>query len=116
MGIESFKDIIAWQKARELTTDVYGSFSTCKDYGFRDQIQRAAVSIMNNIAEGYAKQSNKSLRNYLYIAKGSAFEVESMLIVAKDLGYLNDKNQKKLLSEVIEVSKLLSGFIRKLPS
>jgi len=64
MKIEKFEDIIAWQKSGELTIDVYQRFRSCKDFSFRDQIQRAAVSIMNNIAEGFERQTNKELRNF----------------------------------------------------
>lgn len=114
MSVKSFQEIIAWQRGRELTVGVYSAFFDCKDFGFRDQIQRASVSIMNNIAEGYAKQSNKSFKNYLLIAKGSAAEVESMLIVAVDLGYIDAKKQKELLGKVNEAAMMLTGFIRSL--
>lgn len=114
MIIKSFKDILAWQYARELTTQIYKQFSNCKDYSFRDQIQRAAVSVMNNIAEGYGRRSDRSFKNFLLIAKGSAAEVESMLIISVDLGYLSEDNQKILLDKTEEVSRLLSGFVKKL--
>jgi four helix bundle protein len=114
MAIKSFKEIVAWQKSRDLTVNIYMSFQNCPDYSFRDQIRRASVSIMNNIAEGYAKQSNKSFKNYLLIAKGSAAEVESMLILAGDLTYIESNKQESLLQQVTEVSMILNGFIRKL--
>ncbi len=114
MAIKSFQEILAWQKSRELTGDIYKTLNNCRDFGFKDQIQRAAVSIMNNTAEGYAKNSNKSFRNYLLIAKGSAAEVESMIILAGDLNYLNKNDQSRLLNQVNEVSMILTGFIRKL--
>jgi four helix bundle protein len=78
MKIERFEDIIAWQKAKELSLEIYFVFKICKDFSFRDQIQRAAVSIMNNIAEGYERSSNKEFRNFLFIAKGSCGEVRSI--------------------------------------
>lgn len=114
MVIKSFKDILAWQRARSLTIAIYETFQDCRDYSFKDQIQRASLSIMNNVAEGYAKRSDKSFCNYLYIAKGSAAEVESMLLVAIDLGYIDEEKQRQLLEQVEEISKLLTGFIRKL--
>lgn len=116
MPIGSFKDILAWQKAQDLTVVIYREFSTCRDFSFKDQIQRASLSIMNNIAEGYAKHSNKSFRNYLLIAKGSAAEVESMLLVAPSLGLITEDNQRLLLEKTNEVSRLLVGFIHKIPS
>jgi len=111
---KSFKDLIVWQKASDLTYENYKTFSRIKDYGFRDQIQRASISIMNNIAEGYAKRSDRGLKNYLSIAKGSAAEVESMLIIANRLKYIDNFTFDKLTSDTEEVSKLLSGFIKKL--
>ncbi len=116
MPIASFKDILAWQKAKVLTTDIYREFQSCRDFSFRDQIQRASLSIMNNIAEGYAKRSDKSFRNFLAIAKGSAAEVESMLIIAPELGYLTDEKMKELLDRTEEISKVITGFMRKLSS
>ncbi len=97
-----------------MTIEVYGCFKNCRDYGFKDQIQRASISIMNNIAEGYARRSDKSFRNFLLIAKGSAAEVESMLIIAVDLGYISPEKQQLLLGQVDDASRLLAGFIKKL--
>jgi four helix bundle protein len=90
MKIERFEDIIAWQKAKELTMLIYSRFRDSRDYSFRDQLQRAAVSIMNNIAEGFERKSNKELKQFLFIAKGSAGEVRSMLYLAKELNYINE--------------------------
>jgi four helix bundle protein len=66
MKIERFEDIIAWQKAKELSVQVYGMFENSKDFGFKDQIQRASVSVMNNIAEGFERRGNKEFRHFLY--------------------------------------------------
>jgi len=85
MKIERFEDIIAWQKAKVLAVDVYQLFGEHRDFGFRDQILRASVSVMNNIAEGFERRSNNEFRQFLYIAKGSCGEVRSMLILAKEL-------------------------------
>lgn len=114
MPTQSFKDLIIWQKSFDLSLHIYKSFSGCRDYSFKDQIQRAAVSIMNNTAEGYAKRSDKGFKNYLLIAKGSAAEVESMLLLAERLGYIEAAQQEILISKVNEVGKLISGFVRKL--
>ena len=80
MRITNFEDIIAWQKARELTIFIYKNFSLLKDFGFRDQIQRAGVSIMNNIAEGFERGSTAELLAFLYISRGSCGETRSMLL------------------------------------
>ena len=71
MKISRFEDILAWQKAKTLTKEIYLKFSDSKDYSFKDQIQRASVSIMNNIAEGYERHTNNEFKHFLYISKGS---------------------------------------------
>jgi four helix bundle protein len=78
MRIERFEDIMAWQKAKDLSVAIYRLFETIKDFGFKDQIQRASVSVMNNIAEGFERKGNKEFAYFLYIAKGSCGEVRSM--------------------------------------
>lgn len=75
---------------------------------------RAALSVPNNIAEGYARRSDKAFKNFLFIAKGSVAEVESMLLIAPDLGYVDIEKQEKLLAISEEVSRLITGFIKKL--
>lgn len=112
MKIESFEDVIAWQKARELTKFVYKTFSKIKDYSFRDQIQRASISIGNNIAEGFERKSNKELSHFLYIAKGSCGEVRSMLYTALDLGYIEKSDFDKQYNYAFEISRILAGFIK----
>ncbi len=114
MKAQSFRDIIAWQKAHSLCVDIYKTLGSNKDYSYRDQIQRAAVSIMNNIAEGHSKRSDKSFRNFLLIAKGSAAEVESMLELGKSLGYFTITQHEDLTGRVDEISRLLSGFVASL--
>ena len=91
MKIEKFEDILAWQKAKILTESIYQCFKNCNDYSFKDQIQRAAVSIMNNIAEGFERRTNKELKNFLFIAKGSCAEVRSMLYLSLELNYISKK-------------------------
>jgi four helix bundle protein len=114
MKIEKFEDIIAWQKAKIMTMGIYKEFYGCRDFGFRDQIQRASVSIMNNIAEGFERKGDKEFKHFLFIAKGSCGEIRSMLYLAQDLNYINNKNYKNFNDLSIEISKLLSGFIKTL--
>jgi len=114
MKIERFEDVIAWQKAKELTINIYCLFESSKDYGFKDQIRRASVSIMNNIAEGFERKSNKEFKQFLYIAKGSCGEVRSMLILAKELNKIDKCKTKNLIALSEEISKILSGFIKAL--
>jgi four helix bundle protein len=114
MQIVNFEDIIAWQKGKDLSVRIYKIFGQIKDYGFKDQIQRASVSISNNIAEGYERKSNKEFKQFLYIAKGSSGEVRSMLYIAKDLGYINKNDFDQLSIASLEIARLLSAFIKKL--
>ncbi|MDD2228461.1 MAG: four helix bundle protein [Candidatus Cloacimonetes bacterium] len=117
MLFKSFKDMIAWQEARALVTEVYKMCNedVCKrDYGFKDQIQRAAVSIMSNIAEGFGSGSNKSFLIFLSYSFRSSMEVESLLYVAHDLHYFNDEQMNLLLAKTHKVQGLVGGLIRHL--
>lgn len=112
--IEKFEDILVWQEAREMVNMIYSNFKFCKDYSFRDQIQRAAVSIMNNIAEGYERKGNKEFAKFLFIAKGSCGEVRSMLYLSLDLRYINKEQFEILYAKSNKISCMLSNFIKKL--
>jgi four helix bundle protein len=111
--IERFEDLIAWQKARKLSKQLYlhtakGDFS--KDFGLRDQIRRAGVSVMSNIAEGFDRASKAEFHRFLVIAKGSCAEVRSQLYIAKDVGYLNEKDFDELMELSKELSKIIGGL------
>lgn len=113
--IERFEDIQAWQKARELNREVYSVTSRsdfARDFALRDQIRRAAISIMLNIAEGFARRSHKEFAQFLYIAHGSAAEVQSALYVALDQQYIDHKNFKELYQNTDEISRMIAGFIK----
>ena len=112
MRIERFEDAIAWQKAKLLCVEIYKVFESSKDLGFKDQISRAAVSIMNNIAEGFERKGNKEFAYFLYVSKGSCGEVRSMLILAKELNKISEEKQKELINLAEEVSKIISGLIK----
>jgi len=114
MKINRFEDCLAWQKAKDLSLSIYQSFKTSRDYSFKDQIQRAAISVMNNIAEGFERNTNKEFINFLFIAKGSCGEVRSMLILAKELNYISEAKFKNQFEKCTEVSKILSGLIKSL--
>jgi len=114
MRIDKFEDIMAWQKAKKLTEIIYRQLDCQRDYSFRDQIRRASISIMNNIAEGFERKSNNELRHFLYIAKGSCGEVRSMLYVAKGEGYITSSLFNELYEDSISVSRLLAAFIKSL--
>lgn len=112
--VQKFEDLICWQKARELTKEVYRSLKNCSDYGFKDQIQRASVSVLSNIAEGFERGTKQEFLNYLYIAKGSAGEVRAQLYVALDNGYLNIETFKYLNNLAQECSRLVASFAEKI--
>ncbi len=114
MKFERFEDIIAWQKAKELTIQIYRSFEELKDFAFKNQIQKASVSVMNNIAEGFERKSNNEFKHFLYIAKGSCGEVRSMLFLARDLKFGHINNLQTIINNSEEISKILSGLIKTL--
>ena len=107
-----------WQLSRGLVKDIYAQFSTSKDYGFNNQIQRAVISIMNNIAEGFDKskhsKDNRQLSSYLNISYGSCGEVKSMLYVAEDLGYMDAETAKSLRERCTDLSIKIASLISKL--
>jgi four helix bundle protein len=109
-----FEDIESWQKSRILTEIVYRKFKTNKDFSFKDQIQRATISIGNNIAEGFERTGNKEFKRFLLIAKGSSGEVRSMLYSALDLGYINKEEFEDLYEKSLEISRMISGLIKTL--
>ena len=112
--IEKFEDIIAWQKARVLTKEIYKCTQLAgfaRDYGLKDQIQRASVSTMANVAEGFEPGGDKEFTQFLSTSKGSCGEVKSHLYVALDQGYLTPAGFDQLYGQASEVSRLLSGFM-----
>jgi four helix bundle protein len=113
------EDIQAWQKARQLTRRIYEATSNgrfAQDYGLRNQIQRASISIMANIAEGFGRRSDKEFANFLNMAHGSATEVQSHLYVALDLSYISESTFSELNGLVDEISRMtlvLAQHLRK---
>ncbi|HLP73145.1 MAG TPA: four helix bundle protein [Bacteroidales bacterium] len=114
MKFDRFEDIIAWQKAKEMALHVYSAFKNNNDYGFKDQIFRSSVSVMNNIAEGYERKSNQDFQRFLFIAKGSCGEVRSMIQLAYELNYISVQEYDSLWKLSFEISKILSGLIKAL--
>ena len=112
MLIQSFEEAKVWQKAQELAILVYTIFKNSKDYGFKDQMQRAAVSVSNNIAEGFERQTNKELVRFLYVAKGSSGETRSMNHLGKKLDYITIEQYEQIQNLCLEISKMLAGFIK----
>ena len=112
--VERFEDVLAWQKGRELTRMVYrfsrrGEFA--RDFGLKDQIQRAAVSITSNIAEGIERDGNREFLQFLSHAKGSCGEVRSQIYVALDEEYVSQAEFDDLYERCLEISRLINGFM-----
>jgi len=119
MQVKKFEDLEIWKEARRLTREIYGlskapKFS--KDFGLRDQMQCAAVSIMSNIAEGFERDGNREFVQFLYIAKGSCGEVRSQLYVALDQEYVDQKVANDLLimlKRLLVMIKHLIGHLKR---
>ena len=114
MTVQNFEDLNVWKQARLLTQEVYrltktGKFS--RDFGLRDQIQRAAISVMSNIAEGFERGGNQEFSQFLYVAKASCGEVRSQLYVAFDQGYVTHDETEKLRQSFKRLSGMISNLI-----
>lgn len=114
MRIQSFEDVIAWQKGKQLYIELTEEFKNSKDLSFKDQLYRAALFITNNISEGFDRGSDKELRQFLVIARGSCAEVRSMLHIALANKKISDEKHKELTDTTLDISKLFTGFIKRL--
>jgi len=112
MAYTSFEDLEVWKRACRLSVDLYRIIDNCKDYSFRDQMRRAAISIASNIAEGAERHSKKEYAHFLHIAKGSAGELRTQLYIANKIGIIKSKDRQQLCLELIEISKMLHGLIK----
>jgi four helix bundle protein len=114
-NIKSFEDLEVWKISKEFTLDIYkitGKKEFNHDYSLRDQLRRASVSIISNIAEGYERNGNKEMVQFLIISKGSAGEIRAQLIIAFELNYLSQSEFEELKDKIFNISKQLSGFIK----
>ena len=111
-SVKNFEELKVWSKAQDLAVDIYQQFIELKDYSFKDQIQRATVSISNNRTEGFDRDTNKEFVRFLYIAKASAAEAKSMLYSAERLDYLNPVTADQLRQKTDEISKMTKGLIK----
>ena len=114
MAVKYFEDLEVWKEARRLIKEIYAATQDArfsKDFGLRDQIRRAAVSVMSNIAEGFERGGNQEFIQFLYIAKGSCGEVRSQLYVALDQGYLSRDQFDQMLNSFKRISGMLSSLI-----
>lgn len=114
-AIKRFEEILAWQKAKDLVREIYfvcadGKFS--RDFGLKDQICRAAVASMSNIAEGFGRRSGKDFAHFLDIARGSVLGVQSLLYVARELEYITETDFGRLYRLAEETVSLIAGFTK----
>ena len=119
MVVQSYRDLVAWQKAMDLVAAVYcctQTFPKAETYGLVSQLRRAAVSVPSNIAEGHARQSTGEFRQFLGHARGSLVEIETQVLIAQRLGYVDSTRSVQLLERTAEIGKVLSGLLRALPS
>ena len=110
MAFQSFEDLEVWQRGCRLAVDVFKTFTKCRNFTMQDQVQRAALSVPSNVAEGYERNSNKEFIRFLNIAKGSCGEVRSQLYVALDAGYLDQLSFDAILGKVEEVGRVIGGL------
>src|SRR3954454_16579050 len=116
MVYQSFEDLEVWQRGCRLTVDVFHAFAACKNFSFRDQIQRSALSVPSNVAEGSERGSPKDFAHFLNIAKGSCGELRTQLYIARRLGFLAKAAFEGLINESKELSKMLEGLRRSILS
>ena len=116
--VKSYRELQVWQKGIELVKMVYGltqQFPKSETYGLASQMQRAAVSIPSNIAEGQGRLHTKEFRQFLHIAIGSAAELDTQMVVAVDLGYIHPSNAQPIFDLILEIRRMTYGLINKLP-
>ncbi|PKP09566.1 MAG: four helix bundle protein [Bacteroidetes bacterium HGW-Bacteroidetes-4] len=107
-----FEDLEVWKESMDLKESVYKTFANCKDYSFKDQIQRASVSIPSNIAEGFDRQTNKEFIQFLFIARGSCSELRTQLMFANRLGFIEEKTSEPYIEITRKLSAMLFNLIK----
>ena len=110
--ITKFEDLDVWQESVRLSVDIYKSLKNCKDYGLRDQIQRAVVSIPSNISEGYERKGNKEYIQFLSIAKGSCGELRTQLYIAKEVHFISKDQANLYIESTNKISAMLYKLIQ----
>jgi four helix bundle protein len=117
MIVKSYKDLLVWQKSMVLVELIYKitkSIPSHEQWGLISQMRRAAVSVPSNIAEGYGRQTTGNYKQFLYICRGSLYEIETQLLVCIRLNYLNQNDAEDILKNITEISKMLFSLISKL--
>ena len=108
-----FEDLDVWKRSARLSAEIYKALAELKDFGFRDQITRSGLSVPSNIAEGYERESNKEIANFLNYAKGSAGELRTQIYIGIDIGYIDKQTGKQWLAEAEAISKMLYALRRR---
>ncbi|HMN25695.1 MAG TPA: four helix bundle protein [Ignavibacteriaceae bacterium] len=111
-NIKKFEDLNVWKESMKLTVDIYKLLKDCKDYGLKDQIQRSAVSIPSNIAEGYDRQTNKEFIQFLFIAKGSCAELRTQIYLIIALNIIERETGNLLIERTHKISGMLYNLIK----
>ncbi|MGB8491560.1 MAG: four helix bundle protein [Bacteroidales bacterium] len=110
--VKNFEELAVWKMAREIVNQIYFDFKACRDYGFRDQITRAGISIMNNVSEGFCRGSDAEFRQFLNISKGSAGEVKNMYYIAEDQQYISCDDALKRRDKSQQLINSIGSFIK----
>jgi four helix bundle protein len=110
--IKNFEELIVWKMAREFVNLIYSDFRECRDFGFKDQITRAGISIMNNISEGFCRNSDAEFRNFLNISKGSSGEIKSMYYIAEDQSYVSSEIALNRRNQIQQLINSLGSFMK----
>jgi four helix bundle protein len=113
--VKTYKDLIAWQKSIVLVTEIYAltrTFPADEKFGLTSQLNRAAVSVPSNIAEGWGRETSKNFLQFLRNSRGSVMEIQTQLIIAKNLGFVDEHSYQKLMDKSEEVGKILQGLIK----
>ena len=115
--IKSFKDLRIWQKGIEIVSDIYiltKNFPKEELFSLTSQLRRSAISIPSNIAEGFKRFHNKEYKQFLFITLGSCAELETQIIIAKELKYINENEETKLVEKLDHICRMTSSLIKKL--
>jgi four helix bundle protein len=112
MAFQSFESLEVWRRSKDLAVAVYKALASCRDFGLRDQMTRAAVSIPSNIAEGYERHSPAEKRHFYSYAKGSAAELRTQLIIAGEVGVVTKVDAERMIREATEISAMVHGLIK----
>ena len=107
-----FEDLEVWKRSARLNADVYRVMQSVRDFGFRDQLTRAGLSVPSNIAEGFERESNREFVNFLSYAKGSCGELRTQVYIGMEIGYIDRETGRVWIQESIEISAMLAGLIK----